>query len=149
MSTATLVIISRESRSVSTTLTSRVVKELGCLQPTCAFNHKHRTTDVETIVRVLPPFEVEALPTELWTLLSALPPVLPIVQPSESGYGSLIGFMPNAALVDDTGGVGAVNTALEHMFEHRKNESNIYQSVRTKPELAGVAAFTNSHVQII
>lgn len=96
-----------------------IIKEFERLQP------KHRMADSEPTVCVLPPAEVEALLTELQVLLSTLLTLLPLVVPTESSYGALIGFMPNLELVDNIGKVGTINTALEHMFGHRKNQLKI------------------------
>ncbi|KAG9074268.1 hypothetical protein FRC06_010805, partial [Ceratobasidium sp. 370] len=79
------------------------------------------------IVRVLPPAEVEALLLELQALLSTLPNALPIMDVDRSIYGLLLGFTPDPELVEDRGEVGAVNTALERIFGHRKDGLKILE----------------------
>lgn len=72
-------------------------------------------------VWMLPPFEDKSLLAELKALLAALPLTLPLVDITESRYGSLVGFAPDPDLVEDYGEAGTVNAALECIFGHRKD----------------------------
>ncbi|KAB5587844.1 hypothetical protein CTheo_8714 [Ceratobasidium theobromae] len=99
---------------------------------------KPRMIDTDGIVRVLPPSEVKLLLTELEALLAALPSSLPVVVASESRYSALIGFTPDLELVEDIGEVGAVNTALERMFGHRKDGLKIFECGKSIESIVSV-----------
>ncbi|KAG9080966.1 hypothetical protein FRC06_005967, partial [Ceratobasidium sp. 370] len=78
-------------------------------------------------VRVLPAAEVGALLTELVALFSTLPDSLPVVELGQSKYGCFVGFVLDPELVEECGQVGAVNTALERAFGHRRDGLQIVE----------------------